>query len=292
MPESSRTLQLRLLQELYAQAFLKVLEVRSAMPPRDSLPEGFTEVETFFGTRMKVLASECVSQSIAAQGFFEPGLCAMLILFLKPGMFFFDVGAHYGFHSLLASRLVGRRGVVHAFEPTQATWDILHENASGAGNIQAHRFAFWSSSGPRLFRDCGAAYSAFNTFFEPRFISQKGSPMGEEKVLVETKTVDQFVREQNVAPDMIKIDAESAELEILKGMDRTLAEYRPMITLEVGDEAIAGVCSTRELIKYLTEKGYKPFEYRGGKVVEHGLRDHYEYDNLLFLPSDGQTNRV
>jgi len=284
MSKGNGFLRLRIFWEMYAQSLLKAMETRSAMPPRELPAEGFMEVETFFGRRMKVLASECVSTEIAERGCFEPGLCAMLIHFLKPGMVVFDIGAHYGFHSLLASRLVGHQGRVHAFEPTQATWNVLRENIREADNIQAHNFAFWSSASTRLFWEHEAAYSAFNSFFDPRLSPSERAGIRADKAIVATKTVDQFVQDQGVRPDLIKIDAESAELEILKGMDRVIAEHRPMITLEVGDKDIPGVCSTRDLIQYLCAKGYKPFECRDGKIVGHLLRDHYPYDNLLFLP--------
>ncbi len=284
--KNDRSVRFQLLREMFVQGLLKSLEIRSVPPFREFPSEGFMEAETFFGRRMKVLASECVSRHVAARGYFEPGLCAMLMMCLKPDMVFFDIGAHYGFHSLLASLLVGRRGAVHAFEPTKATWGILHENVRKTGNIQVHNFAFWSSPGARIFRDFGADYSAFNSFFDPRRPLKVKDDLPGNAVIVETQTVDGFVKAHDVRPDFIKIDAESAEMEILKGMDRTIAKFRPILTLEVGDENIPGVCLTRDLIQSLSKKDYRPFELRDGKLLEHVVRDHYVYDNLLFLPAD------
>jgi len=51
-----------------------------------------------------------------------------MIEIMKPGMVFFDVGAHYGYYSLLGSELVGEKGVVYSFEPIKSTFNILKNN--------------------------------------------------------------------------------------------------------------------------------------------------------------------
>ena len=44
------------------------------------------------------------------QGYSEPETARFLTAFLKPGMTFWDVGAHIGEYSLLAARCVGGAG--------------------------------------------------------------------------------------------------------------------------------------------------------------------------------------
>ena len=47
---------------------------------------------------------------------------------VQPGMTVVDVGAHVGFYTLLAARLVGTNGRVYAFEPNPEVYNILVRN--------------------------------------------------------------------------------------------------------------------------------------------------------------------
>src|SRR5579863_7387210 len=52
-----------------------------------------------------------------ANGVYEPWTTEVLTKELKEGDVFVDVGANIGFFTLLASKLVGEKGRVYAFEP-------------------------------------------------------------------------------------------------------------------------------------------------------------------------------
>src|SRR6266566_3930390 len=92
------------------------------------------KARTFWGEEMTVLYPDGVSAALYQYGFFETGLTRMVVNYLKPGMTFFDVGAHYGYFTLLGSQLVGGAGQVHSFEPTPATFEVLRGNTAGRAN--------------------------------------------------------------------------------------------------------------------------------------------------------------
>ncbi len=50
-------------------------------------------------------------------GTYEPEMTALWMSLLRPGMVAYDVGAHFGWFSLIASQWVGPSGRVVAFEP-------------------------------------------------------------------------------------------------------------------------------------------------------------------------------
>ena len=50
-------------------------------------------------------------------GSYETGIQRVFEKWVKPGMTVYDLGAHVGYYTLLASTLVGDGGVVAAFEP-------------------------------------------------------------------------------------------------------------------------------------------------------------------------------
>lgn len=82
--------------------------------------------KTLWGDTMTYYLPE--GQAILCYGFFEANLTIFLINFLKEGDCFIDVGAHVGYYTVLASKLVGDGGNVHSFEPTPRTFNSLKEN--------------------------------------------------------------------------------------------------------------------------------------------------------------------
>ena len=90
------------------------------------------KVRTFWGDVMTVVLPECVSQGIARESYYEPLETVVLMQLVAPGSVFFDIGAHMGYFTLLASRLVGETGRVHAFEPTPQTYSVLGATGQNA----------------------------------------------------------------------------------------------------------------------------------------------------------------
>ena len=243
------------------------------------------QVDTFWGGRMTVVFPESVSVSIARYRFFEEGLTYTLLQYMKPGMVFFDVGSHFGYFSLLAGWLAGPRGQVHAFEPTPSTYRVLSENLAGKSSMRANNLAVSSSESTLQLTDYGLALSAYNTVKEGKLGPQTAGRLTPVKHAVQAIPLDDYVARTGVAPHFIKVDAEGAELDILRGMPHTLATARPAVSLEVGDKgADDGMSSSRQALLHLIAAGYQPWEYADGRLIQHEVRDRYGYDNILLLP--------
>jgi hypothetical protein len=76
-----------------------------------------------------------------------------------------------------------------------------------------------------------------------------------------------------------KVKLSKAEFEILQGMSQLIEKKRPTISLEVG-----GPGST-EVVRYLVDQGYRPYEFSSEGILEHEVQDYYPWDNLLFVPA-------
>ena len=63
-------------------------------------------------------------------GSFEFNKQNRLNQFLRPGLSFFDIGANVGFYTLLASKSVGEKGQVVAFEPNPANLYYLERHVA------------------------------------------------------------------------------------------------------------------------------------------------------------------
>src|SRR6266576_456276 len=68
--------------------------------------------KTFWNGRFDVVLPEGTSTHIWRYGFFESDVCTFMLRGLEPGMVFVDVGAHFGFFTLLGSDLVTGEGLV------------------------------------------------------------------------------------------------------------------------------------------------------------------------------------
>ena len=88
--------------------------------------------------------------------------------------------------------------------------------------------------------------------------------------------------EHDLRPDIVKLDAEGAELAIIAGMERILRDVGPLVALETGDYDGMASPATSESIEALAAVGYRCFEYDGG-LRPHRRQGRYGYGNLFFL---------
>lgn len=247
-----------------------------------------TTARTFWDERLTTVYPEQVSMHIHRYGFFEEGLTRMFLDYLKPGMTFIDIGAHMGYFTLLGAALVGDTGQVHSFEPTRSTFDVLRGNTQHRPNVHPQNLAVYSSDTNVRFNDFGLAFAAFNSLRGGRLDEATLAKLPCNKYDVQAVTLDHYVQQHGLRPDLIKIDAEGVEPEILRGAADTLRTVRPMLTLEVGDLKTADIADSSDVVRNLVDEfGYKILEYRDGQIVPHEPRAAYEYDNLLFVP-DGR----
>jgi FkbM family methyltransferase len=185
--------------------------------------------KTFWGDEMRVVIPEHVSLRIFGFGYFEEGLTRMILEYLKPGDTFFDIGAHFGYFTLLGSSIVGETGEVHAFEPTPCTFAVLQSNVEGRNNVVLNKSAVFSKNTTLSFNDYGTEYSAFNCFED---VGLNRSSL--QKFEVQAISLDEYIDGKKIVPNFIKIDAEGAEYEVLQGGKTTIKDFQPIISIEVG----------------------------------------------------------
>ncbi len=232
---------------------------------------------------MAVRLPEPLSADVFTYGYFEEGLSTVMLARLAPGMTFVDVGAHYGYFTLLAAHLVGDRGHVHSFEPTPGTFGILRANTTSLANVTVNSAAVWHERATLQIQDFGPALSMYNSLGVPRLGDHQTRRAQAREVTVEAVSLDQYVARTGAVPDFVKIDAESTELQVLQGMTEVMERHRPTVSIEVGDLATNAPVS-RTLLEYVIDRGYEPFEVMDGEIRPHSLSGRYEYDNILLVP--------
>jgi FkbM family methyltransferase len=241
------------------------------------------QVPTFFGGSMMCVIPDHVAQHIVRDGHFEPDLTFAVLALLGEAETFVDVGAHFGYFSLLARQIVGPKGKVVAFEPTPRTRAITLRNIRPFDNVAVEPLAAWSGRATISFNDYGWPYAAYNSYTAARL---KTKPLRGEIIRVDTIDLDSYFEERAITPSFIKVDAESAEMQVLQGLTKTMRESSPVISLEVGDRDIEGVPLSRELIAFAARFGYVPFEVNNFRLQEHTPARRYKYGNLILSKQD------
>ena len=169
---------------------------------------------------------------------YEPATTRLFQETLQPGMVVIDIGAHVGYYTLLAAKLVGPTGKIYAFEPEPGNNETLNKNIelNKYSNIEAIRMAMSDKEGNATMY-LTSLDSGRHSLFQ-HDLPKRGN------TVVETTTLDRFW-ESTEWPriDLIKIDVEGAEVAVLDGMTRMLEElprlkiiieFNPTLLLSAG----------------------------------------------------------
>jgi FkbM family methyltransferase len=204
----------------------------------------------------------------------------LILRTLRPGDTFVDVGANIGLFALEAASRVGLSGAVLAFEPAQDTAQRFRQNRKANSFdevVRVYEVALSDRS----------ATAQLHAPIEASFDVGRRSLFGDGPVVstVETIAFDDFIRRDPDAShgriDVVKIDVEGAELHVLRGMRRSLSEFRPRLVLvETLDEHLSRAgASTTEMARLLWQLGYVALPGNAGD-----RRHHRHIRNMAFAP--------
>ena len=191
---------------------------------------------------------------------YEPEVQEIIKKYLKPGDNFIDIGANAGVFSLLASSLIGKDGIVYAFEPEDHSYRRLCNNIKEFINVKPIKKAVGNEcKNVELFfnYDNDSGHSLWNPSLHPLNPITKNNESIKESV--EMVTLDSF-DEINVPIKMIKTDTEGCEMLIMKGAENILKKYHPYVVSEIHTMALEEMGSSKkEYYDYMLSLGYKSY---------------------------------
>jgi FkbM family methyltransferase len=179
-------------------------------------------------------------------GTYEADKQALFARTVTPGSVVFDIGAHAGFYTLLASALAGPTGRVFAFEPMPGNLAHIREHLrlNGITNVTVIEKAVADTAGVATFTATGHDSQGHL------------APGGE--LQVEIVSLDEMVGQGKLPlPDFVKMDIEGAEVRALNGARKLLAQRHPTIFL--GTHAMTDLgCNTHgPCCEFLRDLGYR-----------------------------------
>jgi FkbM family methyltransferase len=221
----------------------------------------------------------------------EIRLAKFLINNLNSNGIFWDIGAHYGYFSILSSQLVGVGGKVLSIEASPKTFNILEENAKKYENIFVFNNALSDKDEKISFFELPNLYSEYNTTDIKQFAKEKWfSKIKATKVDVDATTLDSLVTKHNEIPDVIKIDVEGGESAVINGGINLLKNESKKLLMVM--EYLAPKRSNQSHKKAsdtLMQFGFKPYLIQDDgslKLTEnieaHLSKYNLESDNIVF----------
>lgn len=183
--------------------------------------------------------SDHISKRLLRGRFYEQDLLEDATMRLRGKGVVIDVGAHIGNHTLWFARVVNRP--VISLEPNPVAFRQLVQNlrVNNVRNVKAVNAAAGAKPGSATVHmdnpgNTGMAYVTY---------SKKGE--------TEVVTLDSLTRDP-VA--LIKVDVEGNELEVLKGAQRILETYHPILYIEAHDDE-----KRSKIESFLAKFDYEPF---------------------------------
>lgn len=168
---------------------------------------------------------------------------------LSSGMTAVDAGANIGLYSVIAAESVGPHGRVLSFEPSQASFEMLHRNTKRYTQVHAVNAALNDRSGEaRLYHISGAT---------SEYSLAPDSGPDEASELVSLVTLDEICTALCVTRiDFIKLDVEGAEELVLRGAAKVFEEFQPIVMFEISERPTAFNLRSQGAWLWLAGLGY------------------------------------
>lgn len=186
----------------------------------------------------------------------EPATTFVFRKVVGPGNVVIDVGAHWGYYTVLAATLCRPTGEVFAFEPHPRNYALLNKNiaANNLTNVVATRKAAsdQNSTAKLLLSSSSMGHSLVH---EPEW--RPTSSAVRQPITVETITLDQFFRSSCICPRLLKMDIEGAEPLALRGMDHLLSQNPQMTIIAELNPHYLDADAANNLLRKLTSYGFK-----------------------------------
>jgi FkbM family methyltransferase len=216
---------------------------------------------------------------------FEPETSKTLRFFFERAETFVDVGANYGYYSILGALWNPALNVM-SFEPVPKIFEGLTRNIAInriEQRISAYPIALSDRTGRASFLlppsegiDCESTGTLVRDGWQSRPHHHAAS------FEVETVRFDEFQKLHPMKTDLIKIDVEDFEANVLEGMEQIISRDRPFIVCEILPREHKNV-RTKEIVGRM---GYTPYWIVDGSFirVSHFDFNRPSYTDFLLSP--------
>jgi len=237
-----------------------------------------------------VVIQEPVFLQVRYEGTYEKQLSKVAAQLVSPGDTAVDVGANFGWYSVLLASEVGEEGRVFSFEPNIAIYPTLVkniENNNYSGRVQLKQCGVGDKVSQEFLSagDLDSAVGYFDT--------QRKDNTADTLESVEIYPLDDLVADQIGEISLIKVDVEGFEPFVLQGAQKIFAvENPPAMLMEFNIEALER--QNVDIDNFIEELHNLPAlvtQIVSGRLE---ITDRISKQNadLIFLPTKGKYQRT
>jgi FkbM family methyltransferase len=207
--------------------------------------------------------SEGIELSLFLFGSFQRHITNSRFLNLKADDIIMDVGANVGLMSLQFAAKVPF-GRVYSFEPTHYAFEKLKRNLSLNPELACRIFPHQVFVSEKSATNCSmVAYSSWKvdgTKTENDHTIHFGTP--KDTTGIPTISLDEFMLKNHISKiKLLKIDTDGFEYEVLKGAEKLIVNFRPIIILEISLYTLQDKGISFDFIyDYFNHLGYRLFD--------------------------------
>ncbi len=209
----------------------------------------------------------------------EPFTVSLFQRFITPGSVIFDVGANIGVYTIIGAKKTGTFGNVYAFEPDPRNYKFLRRNIKSHHlvNVRAVNKAIANTVGDVTLYIHGDPTSS-------RIVKSSWRAEGIVGIhRVEVTTIDKFAETYKISNiDVMKMDVEGAELEVIKGAERTLQKLNSAVVFFELAPRLSTKPKIMELLELLNILGFQIWLIdEESKQLLHNALEYIEEDSIL-----------
>lgn len=178
---------------------------------------------------------------------------------------FCDIGSHKGTYTDLFIKNFKNLKVL-MFEPQTKIFHFIKKKYKNKNNVKCFNIAISDKQSNRLLsineHDLTSSFSTFNK--KNNYLKIKAILFGKslkkminKKVIVKTSTLDKMIKIKKIFKvDLVKIDTEGHELQVLKGMKRSLKKITHII-VEIHNDEIYQNYNPKKVHNFLIRNNYE-----------------------------------
>jgi FkbM family methyltransferase len=196
-------------------------------------------------------------------GTWEPDVVRAIQKSVGPGQVALDIGAAFGFYTLLLAKLVGSTGLVFSFEPMGETRAVLQTNV-GLNSL-------------RQVTVVGDAVADYEGELE-MYLTSDGDLLHSTSVdaqvgnagpaaCVPCVSLDAFWQDKKMPIHFIKLDVEGAEEKVLLGASAVIKTYRPNMLIEL--HGVGHYRGKHPALRILKEWRYEVQQLEKNRMTSH-----------------------
>ncbi len=219
-------------------------------------------------------------------GDWEPETIPIWVKLCKNANVVFDIGANTGIYSLIA-RTCNPKSTIIAFEPSDLIISKFKSNMDiNNYNVSLVEKGISNLSGKKVFYDVENNHQTSASLDPEKLKNFKNFSGKIREYQIETIRLDDFIIQNNIYPDLIKIDVELHEPEVLEGMGNYLINCQSAIIIEVLTLGVA-----ERLNQILKNSNFQFFSLEKDKIEKvYELTPKGTIYNYLLLPKGKNLN--